>query len=406
MKKILSVLICAAMAASMLVGCGSSGDKGESKNTSVEETNSKAEEKEGGTEPETEAATEGAKTTYSELDLNPSEALSVSSEGVKAAAPSEFTLTDEEIQKLKDGKYTAAFCYHTQSDTCNQTKLASATALLKEWGIEVVSVTDANFDAATQTSQIESTMALQPDVLFVMPYDPDATASALDTNIKGTDTKLVFMENVATGYVAGTDYAGCASSDSYGNGKACADILAKQLDYKGNVAMMVYDLVYYVTNERDRGFRETIENDYPDIKIVTEEGFTDPSNTGTVADAILAKYPDLNGIYASWDIPAEGAISSAASLGRDDLIITCCDLGDTAAKSIAEEGMIRGSGAPRSPQQGESEALIAAYALLGKEMPSTFVTPPALPVVKANVLDAYKASYGIDAPDWLFKLAK
>ena len=169
---------------------------------------------------------------------------------------------------------------------------------------------------------------------------------------------------------------------------------------------MFYDLVYPVTNERDRGFRETIENSYPDIEIVMESGFTDPNDTGTVADAILAKYPDIDGIYASWDIPAEGAIASAQSVGRDDLIITCCDLGDTAAKSIATDGMIRGSGAPRSPEQGQAEALVAAYALLGKEMPSTFVTPPALPVVKSNLLDAYKTSYGIEAPDWLQDLTK
>lgn len=387
-RKLASVLLSTVVAASLLAGCGgneTSSETSGSEKTAKEETSDK---------------------TYPELDLNPTEALSVSTEGIQAAAPSAFTLTDEDIQKLKDGKYKAAFCYHTQSDTCNQTKLANAKKMLEDWGIETVSVTDANFDAATQTSQIESTMALKPDVLFVMPYDADACASALDANVKGTDTKLVFMENVATGYKAGTDYAGCASSDSYGNGKACADILAKEIGYKGQVGMMFYDLVYPVTNERDRGFRETIENSYPDIEIVMESGFTDPNDTGTVADAILAKYPDIDGIYASWDIPAEGAIASAQSVGRDDLIITCCDLGDTAAKSIATDGMIRGSGAPRSPEQGQAEALVAAYALLGKEMPSTFVTPPALPVVKSNLLDAYKTRYGIEAPDWLQDLTK
>lgn len=393
MKKVLSVLLCVALVSGLLIGCGNNTTETEdtSKTNTVETTNNDT----------TEGDTDNEAMVYPELDLNPTEALSVSADGTKAVAPSAFVLTDEDIQSLKEGNYTAAFVYHTQSDTCNQTKLASASALLESWGIEVVSVTDANFDAATQTAQIESTMALNPDVLFVMPYDADAVASALDANVKGTDTKLVFMENVASGYVAGVDYAGCASSDSYGNGKAAADIMAKEIGYEGSVAMMFYDMVYPVTNERDRGFRETIENNYPDIEIVMEAGFTDPSNTGTVADAILARYPDVDGIYATWDIPAEGAIASANSLGRDDLIITCCDLGDTAAKSIAEDGMVRGTGAPRSPEQGEAEALIAAYALLGKEMPSTFVTPTALPVVKSNVIEAYRTSYGVEAPDWL-----
>lgn len=385
-RKVIAILLCVGLVAGMLSGCGS-------------ETDSKP-------AAETEKKSEVNAEDYPELDLNPTEALSVSTEGVKAVAPSAFTITDEEAKKLKEGNYKVAFSYHTQSDTCNQTKVASATKMLEDWGIEVVSVTDANFDAATQTDQIESIMAKKPDVLFVMPYDADACASVLNANVKNTDTKLVFMENVASGFKAGEDYVGCASSDSYGNGKACADIMAKEIGYQGKVAIMFYDLVYPVTNERDRGFKETIENDYPKIEIVMEAGFTDPSDTGTVADAILAKHSDLDGIYASWDIPAEGAIASANSLGMNDLIVTCCDLGDTAAKSIAEDGMIRGAGAPRSPEQGEAEALIAAYALLGKELPSTFVTPPALPVVKSNVLESYKTSYGVEAPDWLKDIAK
>ena len=393
-KKMIAALLCLGVAAAGMAGCADQG-----KNSADQKT-----QEETGKDQETEEKQE--EKTYPELNLNPTEAMIVNTEGIKAASPAEFTLSDEEIAKLKEGNYTAAFCYHTQSDTCNQNKLKAAEELLESWGIETVSVTDANFDAATQTSQIESTMALEPDVLFVMPYDADACASALDANVKGTDTKLIFMENVATGYTSGEDYAGCASSDSYGNGKACADILAKEIGYEGTVAMMYYDLVYPVTNERDRGFRETIEQDYPDIEIVVESGFTDPNDTGTVADAILARYPDVDGVYASWDIPAEGMIASAESVGREDLIITCCDLGDTAAKSIATGGMIRGSGAPRSPEQGQAEALLAAYALLGKDMPSTFVTPPALPVIQSNVLEAYYISYGAEAPDWLRQLAQ
>jgi len=68
--------------------------------------------------------------------------------------------------------------------------------------------------------------------------------------------------------------------------------------------------------------------------------------------------------------------------------------------------MIRGTGAPRSAEQGEAEALVAAYGLLGKALPSTFITPPALPVVKANLLDGYFACYGVEAPDSIKKLVE
>ncbi|MCC8181210.1 MAG: substrate-binding domain-containing protein [Planctomycetes bacterium] len=348
------------------------------------------------------AAAAGA---YPELDLDPKEALSVSPEGVKAVSPSELSISPEEAAKLRAGNYKVAFTYHTVSDQCNQTKLAAARAMLADWGIETVSVTDAKFKAEGQMSDIESIMALDPDVLFVMPVDPDTAAAALRP-VQQTYTKIVFMENVATGFRAGIDYVGSASSDSYGNGKAAADIMAKELGYKGKVAMLFYDMAYFVTTERDRGFKETMAKYYPEIEIVMEAGFTDVNNTGTVADAIFARYPDIDGIYGTWDIPAEGAIATARSLGRDDVIITCCDLGDSAARMIAEGGMVRGTGAPRSYEQGQAEALIAAYALLDKPLPSTFVTPPALPVVRENVLEAYKITYNAEPPKTLLDAYK
>ena len=335
---------------------------------------------------------------YPKLDLNPKEALGISPGGVKAVAPSAFSLTDDELKKLREGNFTAAWSYHELDNMHNVTKLRAARTLLEGWGVRVLSVADAKFKAEAQMSAIESLMALDPDVLFVMPVDPDTAAAALNQSVKGTKTKIVFMENVATGFQPGVDYAGQVSSDSYGNGKTAADILAHQLNFKGKVAMMYYDMAFFVTNERDRAFRETMAKDYPEIEIVMQAGFTDVNNTVTVADAIFARYPDIDGIYATWDIPGEGAIASAKSVGRHDIIITCCDLDDNTARMIAEDGMIRGTGAARSYEQGEGEAWVAAYALLGKTPPSTFVTPPALPVVKENVLDAFRQIYRLDPP--------
>lgn len=354
-------------------------------------------------EPETTVGEEVVEMDYPEINLNPTEVLGSGPNGERAASPSEFSLTEEEKEELRAGGYTAAFCYHIQSDQCNQTKVGAATEMLNSVGIEVVSVTDANFKVEQQISDIETTMALNPDVLFVMPVDPDATSETLKKIAEG-GTKIVFMENIANGMEAGTDYIGCVNSDSYGNGKAAADMMANQIGYEGEVAMVFYDAAFFVTNERDRGFRETIENDYPNIKIVDEVGFADSNKVGEVADAIFANYPSVKGIYASWDIPAASVIASAKSVGRDDIIITTVDLGDNTAKMIAEDGIIRGTAAPRSYDQGWAEAMLACYGLLGKEVPSSYVSPPTLPVMKANVIEAYKTTYHLDeAPDWLLE---
>jgi ribose transport system substrate-binding protein len=98
-------------------------------------------------------------------------------------------------------------------------------------------------------------------------------------------------------------------------------------------------------------------------------------------------------------------MESAKAVGRNDIAIVTIDLGDTSARSIATGGMIKCSGTSRSYDQGVCEAYCAAYSLLGKEVPSTYVTPVALPVVYDNLLEGYCQSYGLtEAPQWLADL--
>ena len=64
----------------------------------------------------------------------------------------------------------------------------------------------------------------------------------------------------------------------------------------------------------------------------------------------------IKGIWAVWDVPAEGVISAASTNGRDDLIVTNCDLGENVAINMASDGVIKGLSAQRPYDQGVTEA--------------------------------------------------
>ena len=113
---------------------------------------------------------------------------------------------------------------------------------------------------------------------------------------------------------------------------------------------------------------------------------------------MLTSNPDLKGIWAVWDVPAEGVISAARAAGRDDLVITTIDLGENVAINMAQGGFVKGLGAQRPFDQGVTEAMLAGYGLLGKEAPA-FVALPALPVTKDNLLEAWQTVYHAEAPD-------
>jgi len=66
---------------------------------------------------------------------------------------------------------------------------------------------------------------------------------------------------------------------------------------------------------------------------------------------------------------------------------------------------VKGLGAQLPYDQGIAEAILAGYALLGKQAPP-YVAVPSLKVTKENVLDAWKLVYHKDAPDSIQNVAK
>lgn len=333
-------------------------------------------------------------------DSSTSTILSTGPNGEVAVDASTLSLTEDQKNQIKQGGYTAAICMHYGGNDWATAQIAGLKATFEELGIKVVAVTDANFKAEQQVSDIETVMAKKPDIIVSIPVDATATADAYKKAAEA-GIKLVFMDNVPDGMIAGTDYISCVSADNYGNGAAAADLLGEALNGKGNVGLVYFDASFHATNQRDQGFTEELANKYPDIKIVTKQGFTDENGCDQQGDAILTQYPDIDGIYASWDIPMEGVLSAVQAAGNTHVKLVCCDLGNNLAKDIAE-GKVVGVGAQMPFDQGIAEATLAGMSMLGLSAPS-YVAVPAQKVDKSNVEQAYNDVYHIPAPEWLTK---
>jgi ribose transport system substrate-binding protein len=328
-----------------------------------------------------------------------SKVLSSGPNGETPAPASDVQLSAEELQKIKDMHATAALVLHYGGNDWSQAQIEGLRAQFGEMGIEVIAETDAGFKPEKQVADIETVLAQKPSIIVSIPTDPVATASAYKA-AADAGVKLVFMDNVPSGLTAGKDYVSVVSADNYGNGVAAAHLMAKALSSKGEIGLIFHAADFFVTKQRYDAFKKTITDNYPDIKIVAEQGIGGPDFTGDAekaASAMLTANPTINGIWAVWDVPAEGVISAARASGRDDLIITTIDLGENVAINIAQGGFVKGLGAQRPYDQGVTEAKLAGYGLLGKEAPA-YVALPALPVSKDNLLEAWKTVYHADAP--------
>ena len=172
--------------------------------------------------------------------------------------------------------------------------------------------------------------------------------------------------------------------------------------------MVVHEADFFVTRQRPEAFKQTIREHYPQLKIVEETGIRGPdfaAEAEQVAAAMLHSHRDLAGIWAVWDVPAEGVIAAARKAQRNDLVITTIDLGLNVAIKLARGGLVFGLGAQRPFDQGVAEAELAAYGLLGKLAPA-YVSLPALPVSKASVLEAWESVYHQPPPRELLEAAR
>ena len=320
--------------------------------------------------------------------------------GEDPAPASSVTLTDAELATIKAMGATAAIVMHIGGNDWSNAQVNGLQTQFAKMGIEVIAVTDAGFKPEKQVADIETIMAQSPDIIVSIPTDATATAGAYKA-AADAGVKIVFMDNVPTGFVPGKDYVSVVSADNYGNGVASAHLMAKALNSKGNIGLVFHAADFFVTRQRYDAFKATIASDYPDITIVDEQGIGGPDFSGDgekAAGAMLTAHPEINGIWAVWDTPAEGVIAAARNMGRDDLIITTIDLGENVAISMAQGGFIKGLGAQRPYDAGVVEAMLAGYGLLGKEAPP-FVALPALPVTKDTLLEAWKTVYSTEATD-------
>lgn len=333
-----------------------------------------------------------------EIVLDENNIKSIGPNGEKATPASSLTLTDEEIEKLKDGNYTAAISFHYAGNDWSSAQQKGLEDTFKKYGITIVGTTDANFSVEQQVSDLETLTALKPDVMISIPTDAKATSDAFK-RVSAQGIKLVFMDNVPDNFVAGENYVGAVSADNYGNGVIAAELIGEKLNGKGKIGIVHYDVDYFVTNQRLEAFEETIKTKYPDIEVIAKKGFSDVNQSTEVADAMLTQNPDLEAIFAIWDIPAEGVLSALTSAGREDIYVSSIDLGDNIAKEIAQ-GNVLGVGAQLPYDQGVAEATMAAYALLGKESPS-YVAVPATKVERNTIVTGYEMVYHKEAPSFI-----
>ena len=186
----------------------------------------------------------------------------------------------------------------------------------KELGYELEFNGPATTDSSQQITMIEDQLTQGIAGLAVAANDPDAIAPTIEEAIADGVATITFDTDAPNSERA---WAVLPDSDIH-MGELLAEMIATEMGGKGKLAFMVASLS--ATNQVDKveGATKYLEENYPDIEIVTTLNSDDQNDKAFEnAQTLLATYPDLNGIlgFAGAEAPqAAAAVKQAQAAGQ------------------------------------------------------------------------------------------
>jgi ABC-type sugar transport system substrate-binding protein len=189
------------------------------------------------------------------------------------------------------------------------------SASAKEKGINL-QFEDAQGDIGKQLSQIQNFIAQKVEVAVVNPVDSSATAQ-MTKLLKDAKIPTVYVNRQPLEPLDPNDPIVYVGSDENVSGKLEAEGIAKQLNGKGNVAIMMGELATQAAVLRTEG-AEKVFAKHPDIKVVQKQTANwRRSEAIDLMNNWLTAGTKIDAVCANNDEMAIGAIIALQQAGKD-----------------------------------------------------------------------------------------
>ena len=239
----------------------------------------------------------------------------------------------------------------------------------------------AEFQSPKQINQIETFVQQGVDALIVAPCDSAGIAPTInDAAAKGIP---VFTADIAA---HNANVVSHIASDNVLGGKLIGEYLAKQLNGKGNVAIIDNAEVASV-QERVAGFEEALKA-YPEIRIVQKApGFGRRDKAMRAAQDVIQAQSDLNAIFGINDDSALGALAALESAGLQEKILIFGYDGTPEARDTIRAGKALKADTVQHPDEiGRITIQTIADHFAGKPVPK--IVPVRVDIIDKASLDA------------------
>ena len=233
-----------------------------------------------------------------------------------------------------------------------------AQAEAKKLGVSLDFQGPNEFDAAQQTPIVNAVAAKKPDAILVAPTDTKAMYAPIK-QAADAGSKIVLVDTtLENSSLAASQIA----SDNEGGGRSAAETLSKLIGGQGKVFVVNVKPGISTTDARAKGFEAGAKEAGLDY-IGQEYSQDEPARAASIVKSILAKNPDLKGIFATNLFSAEGAASGLREAGKLGAVkIVGFDAGPKQVEDL-KQGLVQALIAQRPAQIGSLGVQQAVNAL-------------------------------------------
>nr|WP_147197610.1 substrate-binding domain-containing protein [Pantoea sp. CCBC3-3-1] len=249
---------------------------------------------------------------------------------------------------------------------------------LKAQGIKS-QFSDAKGDVALQVQQVEDFINQGVDAIILNPVDTQGVTPMINA-AKQANIPLIFVNRKPEVPLSGAmAYVG---SDSALSGKMQIEALAKQMNYRGNIAILMGALSNEEARERTRAV-EAFVAQHKEMKVVEKQSAKWQRNEAVdVVSGWLLNGTPVNAIVANNDEMAIGAIMALNQAKRKDVLVAGIDGTPDGLQFIKNGEMVVTIFQDAKGQA--SGAVKVAHTLLEKQKAANYNWIPYQTVTKAN----------------------
>lgn len=190
---------------------------------------------------------------------------------------------------------------------------AGAEAAGQETGVSIYWKGPSNeTDVTSQVNVVEDAITSRVSAILIAPSHRDALVPVVERAQGAGIPVTIFDSGIGT-----ENYVSYVSTDNVQGGVMAAERMAAQLGGKGKVAVLGLKAGSVSTDERERGFQDTIKQKFPEIQLSAfQYGEADRAKSLDRATDILNAQADLVGFFSSNEPATVGIAQAVKQQGK------------------------------------------------------------------------------------------